>query len=129
MQPISIVEGMDFKHLLSYLEPRYRVPSHTHIATVCRHLYNTQKERLKKEITGCGYLALTTDIWTSSAVDCYLIVTVHFIDKLWQICTHVLLTTEMAEHHTRINITDRLNLITVPATIIHRHTRGTIMLT
>ena len=56
--PITIVEGADFKHLLSYLEPRYRVSSHTHIATVCRRLYNTQKERFKKEITGCGYLAL-----------------------------------------------------------------------
>ena len=68
LRPISIVEGAGFKHLLSYLEPRYRVPSHTHIATVCRRLYNAQKERLKKEITGCGHLALTTDIWTSSAV-------------------------------------------------------------
>ena len=27
LQPISIVEGAGFKHLLSYLEPRYRVPS------------------------------------------------------------------------------------------------------
>jgi hypothetical protein len=70
LRPISIVEGAGFKHLLSYLEPGYRVPSHTHIATVCRRLYNTQKERLKKEITGCGHLALTTDIWTSS--DCPL---------------------------------------------------------
>ena len=100
-------KGAGFKHLLSYLEPGYRVHSHTHIATVCCRLYNVQ-ERLKKENTGCGHLPLTTDIWTSSAVDSYLTVTVHFIDKLWQMYTHVLLTTEMPERHTGVNIVDRL---------------------
>ena len=108
LRPISIVEGVGFKHLFSYVEPGYRVPSHTHIATVCRRLYNVQKERLKEEIAGCSHVALTTDIWTSSAVDSYLTVTVHFIDKLWQLCTRVLLTTEMAERHTGRNIADRL---------------------
>lgn len=34
--------------------------------------------------------------------------TVHFIDKLWQMCTRVLLTKEMAERHTGRNIADRL---------------------
>ena len=120
LRPISIVEGAGFKHLLSYLEPGYRVPSHTHIATVCRRLYNVQKERLKKEITDCGHLALTTDIWTSSAVDSYLTVTVHFIDKLWQMCTRVLLTTEMAERHTGINIADRLTKMAEEWDISHR---------
>jgi len=47
LRPISIVEGAGFKHLLSYLEPGYRVPSHTNISTVCLRLYNEQKERLK----------------------------------------------------------------------------------
>ena len=117
LQPISIVEGAGFKHLLSYLEPGYHIPSHTHIATVCRRLYNPQKERLKKEITGCGHLALTTDIWTSSAVDSCRTVTVHFIDKLWQMSTRVLLTMEMAERHTG---TDRLTKMAKEWDISHR---------
>ena len=29
LRPISIVEGAGFKHLLRYLEPGYRIPSHT----------------------------------------------------------------------------------------------------
>ena len=59
LRPISIIEGAGFRHLLSYLEPEYRVPSHTHIATVCCRLYNAQKERLKKEITGSDSRRLT----------------------------------------------------------------------
>ena len=48
LRPISIIEGASLKHLLNYLEPGYRVPSHTHITTVCLRLYNAKKERLKK---------------------------------------------------------------------------------
>ena len=64
LRPINIIEGVGFKHLhvLSYVEPGYYVPSHTHVATVCRHLYNVQKERFNEEIADCSHVALTTDI-------------------------------------------------------------------
>lgn len=67
-----------------------------------------QKERVKKEIADCSHVALTTDIWTSNAVESYITVTAHFIDKIWQLSTCVLLTKEMAERHTGRNIADRL---------------------
>ena len=51
-----------FQESIRYLDPGYCVPSHTHIATVCHHLYNVQKERLMKEIADCSHVALTTDI-------------------------------------------------------------------
>ena len=50
---ISIVEGEGFRSLFDYTEPGNRVPSHTHIAKVCRKIYNTQKEKLKGEISQC----------------------------------------------------------------------------
>ena len=53
-RPISILEGVGFKNLLSYLGTGYCVPSHTPTATVCRHLYNVQKERFKEEIADCS---------------------------------------------------------------------------
>ena len=120
LRPIIIVEGVGFKHLLSYVEPGYHVPSHTQVATVCRRLYNVQKERLKEEIADCSHVALTTDIWTSSAVESYPTVTVHFIDKLWQMCTRVLFTKEMAERHTGRNIADRLTGMAEEWGIPHR---------
>ncbi len=44
LHPISIVEGDGFKNLLSYIEPGYTVPSHTHISSLCRRLYGTEKK-------------------------------------------------------------------------------------
>ena len=108
LKPISIVEGYGFKHLMSYMEPGYSTPSHMHIATVCRRIYNDQKVKPKEEIASSGNVSITTDIWTNAAVDRYLILTVHFLDKLWQMQSQVLLTEEIPERHTGKNIADGL---------------------
>ena len=63
---ISIVEGEGFKNLLNFLEPGYKVPSHTHVTKVC-----CDKEKLKQEVKSYGHEALTSDIWTSAAIDSY----------------------------------------------------------
>ena len=36
LRPISVVEGTGFTNLLSFLEPGYKVPSHTHITKIGR---------------------------------------------------------------------------------------------
>ena len=62
------------------------------MAQVCRKIYNTQKEKLKGEISRVKFVALTTDIWTSGAVNGYLTVTVHYLDDSWKLSTKVLST-------------------------------------
>ena len=43
LRPISLVAGDGFNNLMSYIET---VPSHTHIATVCHRIHETEKDRL-----------------------------------------------------------------------------------
>ena len=66
LQPISIVEWAGFKHLLSYLEPGYCIPSHTHIATVCCCLYKVPVTQLKcgQSVSSAPRTALATFSWT-----------------------------------------------------------------
>ena len=59
-------------------------------------------------MSSCESAALTTDTWTSNVNDSYLTVTAHFINKSWELCTRVLFTSEMPEHHTGANIATRL---------------------
>ena len=108
IRPISVVEEDGFRQLMNYIEPGYRVPSHTHIATMCRRIFSVKREKLKDEIGTCAYIALTNDIWTSHATESYLTVTIHFIDNMWKICSRVLSTEEMPERHTGQNIAERL---------------------
>ena len=100
LRSISIVEGAGFKHLLNYVEPGYTPSLHTDIVAECCHLYDSKKKRFLKEIIDCEYVVLTTDIWMSAAIHGYMTVTVHFIDKLWQLGSQMLVTEEMLECHT-----------------------------
>ena len=43
LRPVSIVEGDGFKWLINYLEPEYRVPSHTHITSVCHRMFQVER--------------------------------------------------------------------------------------
>ncbi len=108
LRPISVVDGDGFKSLMKYVEPGYRVPSHTHMSKVCHRLYEFEKENLKQDLKKASFFAFTTDTWTSNAVNGYITLTVHYIDDLWKMSTKVLLTGEMAESHTGKNIADRL---------------------
>ena len=77
---------------------------HTHVSKVCCDLYDTQKD----QISNCGHVALTTDIWTSATIHAYMTVTVHFINDSWQLLSKVLVTEKMPERHTGQHIADRL---------------------
>ena len=44
LRPLSVVEGKGFKKLVEYLEPFYRLSSHTHITSVCHRKFQLLKE-------------------------------------------------------------------------------------
>ena len=80
LRPLSVVEGEGFRQLLKYIEPNYQVPSRPHVPTVCQKLYASVKEKLHIALQSC-YVAFTSDLWTSQAVQAYLTVTAHFITE------------------------------------------------
>ena len=51
---------------------------------------------------------LTTDAWTSKANHSCIIHTVHYINEVWELCCHLLDTTEITTEHTAINLVDEL---------------------
>ena len=83
-RPIQMVEGEGFRRLITYLEPGYTIPSRKQFSTIIQHKHVLGKEKLrlklKEEAMG---VALTTDIWTSTAVEAYMTVTLHYIDPNW----------------------------------------------
>jgi hypothetical protein len=108
LRPISIVEGQGFSRLINYIEPGYQIPSRPHLTNICRNLYDSAKIRLLAQINSRPYVSSSTDIWTSRTQQAYLTVTVHFLTEEWIMESNVLLTREIPEKHTGINITERL---------------------
>ena len=49
-------------------------------------------------------MSLTTDLWTSAANHGYITLTSHYINKNWELKNHVLVTRELNDKHTGVNI-------------------------
>ncbi|XP_069106896.1 E3 SUMO-protein ligase ZBED1-like [Argopecten irradians] len=105
LRPYSVVENTGFKHMLSVLEPRYRVPSRQYFSeNAVPELYNSVKERVKTELRNAVSVSLTTDGWTSCATESYVTVTSCHINEKWEMKNFVLQTRVMPESHTGVNI-------------------------
>uniref|UniRef100_A0A1X7T7L3 HAT C-terminal dimerisation domain-containing protein n=1 Tax=Amphimedon queenslandica TaxID=400682 RepID=A0A1X7T7L3_AMPQE len=55
--------------------------------------YSTCKGSLHTKLEESGNIALTTDIWTSRAVEVYITLSAHFFDLSWHLNAYVLETT------------------------------------
>jgi len=65
-------------------------------------------ETVKLDLQYAQHFAATTDLWTSAANCPYLSLTVHFIDKNWEIKLYCLDTVPLLSDHTGKNIAEAL---------------------
>ena len=61
---------------------------------------------MKPKLEDAAYCSLTLDLWTSTAHDPYLCVTIHFMDTEWCLKTFYLETLPLYDDHTGSNIKD-----------------------
>lgn len=77
MRPFSVVQ---FCELVKLLEPRYHIPSCPHFSQeVIPALYNEVKANVIDGLKKAESVAITTDGWTSRAVQSYITITAHVI--------------------------------------------------
>ena len=108
----ALVEGARFKALMNYVEPGYCVPSSTYIAEVIKQMFVKGKDNIKRYCQSeVHFMAVTTDIWTSCANDAYLSLTMHFVDSSWDTISCILATAPFPEHHTAVNIVDKVKQV------------------
>ena len=112
LRPCAMVEGDGFLALMKYVEPGYKVPSGMHIAKIVRQKHEAGKLCLKERLqVDATKFAVTSDIWTSCTQDAYISITAHFITTSWQMVSCVLATSPFPDHHTAINIVEKLKQI------------------
>ena len=91
------------------MEPGYKLPSRSFLTNTCYKLYTSLKENLLEVLASPKvYVAITTDMWTSRAVESYLTSTAHFINSDWKLESKVLQTKKMPERQTGENIAEVL---------------------
>ena len=108
MQPISLVEDRGFQSLLSLLDSKYELPSRRKTASLLTKLYSDKYDELVEDLAKIDHVALTSDIWTSRAVQSFQTITCHYITPSWEMKSVVLEIVEMAESHTAEKIASAL---------------------
>jgi zinc finger BED domain-containing protein 1 (E3 SUMO-protein ligase ZBED1) len=78
--PFRLVESKSFKAFVGELDPRYAVPTRKELSThLLSETYDATKALIKADIAVAKAVALTTDMWTSSANQSYMGVTAHWL--------------------------------------------------
>ena len=109
LRPIRMVEGKGFLEVLALLEPGYKVPSRKHFTKIIHQKHDVAQVKLRETIAEeADKVALTTDIWTSSATEAYMTATLHYISPSWDLRSFVLATTAFPERHTGAAIAEEL---------------------
>ena len=105
MMPFNIVEQPGFKKLVSKLDERYQVPSRKYFTkTAIPALYIDTRGKIAESVKNVEYFSITTDMWSSNTMEPYLAVTIHFIDKEWELQSYCQQTTFVPEDHTADNL-------------------------
>lgn len=109
--PLSFVEGNGFKKFMQVLDPNFTVPSRNTILTRIKLHYEECKKIILNKLQEIDHVALTTDCWSSRSNKSFLTLTVHAINKEWDLISYNLSTKLMSEKHTYYNLQEKINEI------------------
>jgi len=95
-----------FQHLMQVAEPRFKVPSQTYFSTtVILAMYTCLQERTEKVLSSVQHCSITTDIWAAQHSNkSYIILKIHCIISVWELCSYCLSTKELPSDHTASSI-------------------------
>ena len=101
IRPLSIAQGRGFQRFLTDAEPRYKIPSRTHLTKRLQKMHHDGRKLVSDVLSRASHVSLTTDGWMSKALQSYATYTVHFInDELWKLQSCVLETSLFPGSHT-----------------------------
>ena len=105
MMPINTVTRPGFLSLVHKLDRRYEVPSRNYFSDVAiPNLYEKCRTTVESELAQVEYFACTTDLWSSRTTEPYISLTVHFLDREFQLKARCLQTQYFPGEHTGENI-------------------------
>ncbi|XP_052126121.1 E3 SUMO-protein ligase ZBED1-like [Frankliniella occidentalis] len=102
--PISIVDSEGFTNFMKVLEPSYKVPCATTMRKRLHELFCQVRENVQVALNELDFISLTTDCWTSRALDSYISLTAQAITKTWELRRYTLCTEGMDVNHSGDNL-------------------------
>jgi hypothetical protein len=109
MQPLSIVDDLDFRALIHHIDPCLSLPSRNTLTySLLPGLYREAKSKLMQKLSAVKWVALTADGWKSITNEGYLTVTVHYVSGKMKTVSRELSTWCVEVSHTAVNLAKEL---------------------
>lgn len=103
--PLSLTESPSFRDFVQEAEPKFVFPVRTTIRNVLLPQYITKMENiLSLELKDLNRIYLTLDLWTNRQMISFLGVTVHHVNKDWELKSRLLGCDHFNGRHTAFNI-------------------------
>ena len=109
--PFSIVEHKGFINFIQTAQPWFFLPGRKTLRNDCVKLFQQLKRFEMENINKIKHLTIMTDLWTSSDLTGYMVVTAHYINDKWNLIKRIISFRPLLSPHTGQVISDRLSQI------------------
>jgi hypothetical protein len=106
--PFQIVKHEGFIEFMQTAQPNFVIPGKLSLKNNCLTLFKSLKSAKMAKISRVDHLSLTTELWTSSDLTGYIVITGHYIDENWKLNKTILSFCPLLSPHTGQVIADRL---------------------
>ena len=104
---LRLVDDPEFRSLISYLQPKFRLPSRSKLTdTLLPALREKVEIKINSHIATMDYFSVSFDSWTSIANERFICLTLHGITKHWSIKGFVLDLVAVKDAETAENVAD-----------------------
>ncbi|KAM4703049.1 E3 SUMO-protein ligase ZBED1-like [Rhinophrynus dorsalis] len=82
LMPVETIEGEGFTHMLSVLDPNYKLPAASFLAhTILQEMYMQAKLKVVEQVKNLQECSVSLDLWKHSGSLSYLTLTIHYVDE------------------------------------------------
>ncbi|XP_044732971.1 zinc finger BED domain-containing protein 4-like [Chrysoperla carnea] len=111
--PFDMIENVEFRKLISLLNPQYTIPDRKALNTLLTELHLKISNQIHEELraTSNSGVTITTDSWTSINNDHFQAITVHFLDENFTLKSYLLDCFRYNEEHSIDDISGEIKRI------------------
>ncbi|CAB5175595.1 unnamed protein product [Rhizophagus irregularis] len=107
-QPFNVTENKEFRDMVTFIRPGIHVPSADTLRRDANDNFNAAKYIFKQELQEApGRLSFTVDAWTSKNQIPFLGISVHWINKKWELKCTTLDFCVLSGSHTGANLSEK----------------------
>ncbi|PLW20888.1 hypothetical protein PCANC_08675 [Puccinia coronata f. sp. avenae] len=106
--PFRSVEKPIFRKFIASLQPKFKLYGRMTVKSDVMAMFSSMKSDFATELSQAHRIALTTDLWTSSNQNSYMVITAHFLTLDWKLVKRIISFKILPSPHTGFAISEQL---------------------